>query len=342
MRTVHLPVILFNSGSAVTAPDITTTSLATATYGQAVNWTIEATGTAPITYSVSAGSLPAGLSLNASTGAITGTLTIPSTEQTTTSTTANFTIQATNAAGSDTQAFTPTLQHTFVSYTTMLSNAGILLGGWRNNLSSGTTVTNYGSAGTSLNGTLTLGSGAIGRTGQLGAGEAVQFDGAAASGTVINCGNDASVQGLTTFMLFVIVNVTGAGGNNAARFMEKGGEWSLRFSSSSRDITATVFATADGNSSALSNETLQTGVWRSIGLIFDNADRLIKLYVNGSELTYASRSAGGSTRTSNTNAITLGNVTGRTVTLAGDMDEAAVLNSTNSAHMSNMHTLAFS
>ncbi|ADB36250.1 putative Ig domain-containing protein [Spirosoma linguale] len=53
---------------------IGTNSLPNGTVGAAYNQTIKTTGgTAPLTYAVSVGSLPAGLSLNATTGAITGT-----------------------------------------------------------------------------------------------------------------------------------------------------------------------------------------------------------------------------------------------------------------------------
>jgi hypothetical protein len=63
----------------VTAPpSITTASLAAATEGTAYNATLAATGGAgTMNYSVTVGSLPAGLSLNSSTGAITGTPTGP-------------------------------------------------------------------------------------------------------------------------------------------------------------------------------------------------------------------------------------------------------------------------
>jgi uncharacterized protein YhjY with autotransporter beta-barrel domain len=67
-------------------------SLPNATQGLVYNQTVTASGgIAPYTYSVSAGSLPAGLSLNPSTGAITG---IP-----TGSGLSNFTIQAVDSAG---------------------------------------------------------------------------------------------------------------------------------------------------------------------------------------------------------------------------------------------------
>jgi Putative Ig domain len=54
-------------------PRIMTTSFPAAVEGVAYSQTIQVTGTAPLTYSVSSGALPAGLSLSASTGAITGT-----------------------------------------------------------------------------------------------------------------------------------------------------------------------------------------------------------------------------------------------------------------------------
>jgi hypothetical protein len=61
------------------APSITTLSLPSDVEGTAYNQTVATTGgLAPLTFSVSIGSLPAGLSLNSSTGAITGTATGPS------------------------------------------------------------------------------------------------------------------------------------------------------------------------------------------------------------------------------------------------------------------------
>lgn len=56
------------------------------------------------TYSVSAGSLPAGISLNTSTGAVTGTPTAPA------GTSYSFTLRATNSDGSVTKAFSGTIQ----------------------------------------------------------------------------------------------------------------------------------------------------------------------------------------------------------------------------------------
>ena len=78
------------------APAITTALLPGGTVGSAYSQTLIATGDTPITWSIESGSLPAGLSLEASTGIISGT---PATVET-----ASFTIKATNAAGSDTKA----------------------------------------------------------------------------------------------------------------------------------------------------------------------------------------------------------------------------------------------
>ena len=74
-------------------PVITTTSLPNGVVGTAYNQTLTATGTSPITWSVSSGSLPNGLSLNAATGVISGTPT--------TATTYNFTVTATNGTTPD-------------------------------------------------------------------------------------------------------------------------------------------------------------------------------------------------------------------------------------------------
>lgn len=74
------------------APVPTAKILQGGSVGTAYSETISAQGgSAPYTFSVTAGSLPAGLALNASTGVISGT---PTTVQT-----ANFTIQATDANG---------------------------------------------------------------------------------------------------------------------------------------------------------------------------------------------------------------------------------------------------
>lgn len=79
-------------------PTITTTSLSNGTVGIGYSTTLAAEGTAPITWSVTGGSLPEGLSLEASTGVISGT---PTAEGGST-----FTVEAANDYGSDSREFT--------------------------------------------------------------------------------------------------------------------------------------------------------------------------------------------------------------------------------------------
>src|ERR1039457_6315365 len=72
------------------APQVVTTSLPAGTAGTSYSATLAATaGTTPYRWSISSGSLPAGLSLNANTGAITGTPTVAGTS--------NFTVRVTDA-----------------------------------------------------------------------------------------------------------------------------------------------------------------------------------------------------------------------------------------------------
>jgi hypothetical protein len=74
-QTVNLTLTISAAGTAPLA--ITTTSLPKGQVSVAYNATLAATGgTTPYTWSLTTGSLPAGLSLNALTGAITGTPTV--------------------------------------------------------------------------------------------------------------------------------------------------------------------------------------------------------------------------------------------------------------------------
>lgn len=81
--------------AAGTLPTVVTSSLPFGTVGSAYSQTVTATGSATITWSIVSGSLPVGLTLNASTGAITGTPTAAEISQ--------FTLRATNAYGVDDQ-----------------------------------------------------------------------------------------------------------------------------------------------------------------------------------------------------------------------------------------------
>jgi hypothetical protein len=85
-----------------TPPSIVTTSpLPGALTGSVYTQTLAATGTAPITWSVTSGTLPAGLSLGSSTGIVSGTPTAPGIF--------TFTASATNAGGSNSEQLSLTV-----------------------------------------------------------------------------------------------------------------------------------------------------------------------------------------------------------------------------------------
>lgn len=89
--------------SAVPAPEkpaITTTNLSGGKVGEAYSQTLAATGTAPITWSIASGNLPAGLTLSGDT--ISGTPT--------TAGTFTFTVKAGNSVGNDTKELSIVIQ----------------------------------------------------------------------------------------------------------------------------------------------------------------------------------------------------------------------------------------
>ncbi len=116
------PVTTATQSLTITVQDqvaITTTSLAGGEVGVAYSQTLAAAGgVTPYTWSVSAGTLPAGLALNASTGAISGTPTAAGTT--------NITAQVADAAGGTaTKALSITIGAPVAIGTTSLPNATV-------------------------------------------------------------------------------------------------------------------------------------------------------------------------------------------------------------------------
>jgi hypothetical protein len=107
--SVKLPSASNSTTITVNAlPSVPTTSLPGGTVGTVYSGSIAATGgTSPLSYSVSAGSLPAGLSLNSSTGAITGTPTGPAS-----TTPVSFTVKVTDSSAAAAQSATKALSIT--------------------------------------------------------------------------------------------------------------------------------------------------------------------------------------------------------------------------------------
>lgn len=105
-----LPDCTLSEGLVAIAPTITNTTLQLGyvnfpypytTNPEGDDEAVYVTGTQPVSFTITSGALPVGVTLNATTGKISGTPTA--------SGTFNFTAQATNSAGSDTRAYTLTI-----------------------------------------------------------------------------------------------------------------------------------------------------------------------------------------------------------------------------------------
>lgn len=89
------------NAAAVTAPEISTASLANGTIGTAYSQTLAADGTAPITWKIISSNLPDSIVLDADTGVISGTWAKTGTF--------TFTVKAANTAGYSTKQFSVTV-----------------------------------------------------------------------------------------------------------------------------------------------------------------------------------------------------------------------------------------
>jgi hypothetical protein len=146
------------SGTIYTAPAWTDSAIANMIYGQAYSDAVAASGYPAVTYSISAGALPSGITLNSSTGAITGT--------STTAGSYSFTVKAENAAGNVTQLFTDDLYVTpawtdntlaTFTYNTAYSDEVVATGSPTYTISSGTLPTGLSLSPTSLSPTFSIG-----------------------------------------------------------------------------------------------------------------------------------------------------------------------------------------
>jgi hypothetical protein len=85
------------------APQITSASTVSGDPGQPFSFTVTATGTSVVSFAITAGALPAGLTLDGATGVISGTATVIGNF--------TFTVTASNAAGSASQVITLAMGH---------------------------------------------------------------------------------------------------------------------------------------------------------------------------------------------------------------------------------------
>jgi hypothetical protein len=130
------------TGTIYTAPAWTDSTITNMIYGQAYSDAVAASGYPAVTYSISTGALPSGITLNSSTGAIAGT--------STTAGSYSFTVKAENAVSNVTQLFTDDLyvtpawtDNTLVAFTynAAYSNQVVATGTPTYTISSGTLPT---------------------------------------------------------------------------------------------------------------------------------------------------------------------------------------------------------
>lgn len=95
-NTITVPTGCTPPGTVSTSPTITSGTPTAATAGTPYSYPVTATGSPAPTYTVTSGSLPAGLTLNGTTGVISGTPTTPGSS--------TFTITVTNGTAPDTSA----------------------------------------------------------------------------------------------------------------------------------------------------------------------------------------------------------------------------------------------
>jgi hypothetical protein len=108
-NTITVPTGCTPPGTVSTSPTITSGTPTAATAGTPYSYPVTATGSPAPTYTVTSGSLPAGLTLNGTTGVISGTPTTPGSS--------TFTITVTNGTAPDTSA-------TYTIETTAAASAG--------------------------------------------------------------------------------------------------------------------------------------------------------------------------------------------------------------------------
>lgn len=136
----------------------------------------------------------------------------------------------------------------------------------------------------------------FGQAGEDGVGTAVDLDGTNGAFTLIN---RTAWQGMTDFLFGGMINPDVTGAND--RLVFKNGEYDVLFNA---DGTVSVTINySDSNATCTTSTTFSTGTWQGFAVGISDSDKLPRVYKDGVECAYSSRSAGVGSRVSNTNNI---------------------------------------
>lgn len=218
-----------------------------------------------------------------------------------------------------------TREKTRIVYTSYINGLAPVLW-YRLRETGGTTVANSGSL--AQTGTWAAGGGALGQTGALGANEAYDFDGAAASGSLVSTSAATEVNNAAALTIAALVNLDGAGGSGGVSyfFVDNGFVRALRINSASLPLRAFVANGGTAANTITVNNAVTTGAWQWVFMTYDDAgDRIIRLYrgISGAvaQLATTTETQGTAAASNGSGQINVGNHTGRANALDGRTDE---------------------
>lgn len=179
------------------------------------------------------------------------------------------------------------MQSSTLSYANLIASLTPLV--WlKFNETSGTTIVNYGSLGAACNAVWTAGVGALGQTGQLGANNAYDFDGA---NSIAQITNNAGINGLAnfTYLFLAKADTTGEGGAGTLYDWGAGNIHELRFNTG-KLIAHVDYDVTDAAQQTAADIPLTSWLW--FGSRHNSTTKKTKLYMTAPGATIASEAYG--------------------------------------------------
>lgn len=210
-----------------------------------------------------------------------------------------------------------------LSYTELITSLAPLV--WlKFNETSGTTIVNYGSIGAACNAAWTADVGALGQTGQLGANQAYDFDGA---NSIAQITNNAGINGLANFTYLFLAKADTVGEGTAGTLYNwgSGNSHELRFNPPGKLIAHVDYDVTDAAQQTNADIPLTTWLW--FGSRHNSTTKKTKLYMTAPGATIVSEPYGGADTTGANSVVTqvadlfIGNRSGQNRTWDGLIDE---------------------